>query len=91
MEAILDNGMKQSLEQLKTFLLTPVAALEALNVLLQLGMDEWLNRFEVRIVRPKIDYLDPPIGLPGSTIAISGAGFDPEFGLERQKQSRHLP
>ena len=49
---------------------------EALNVFLHLASDQWLETFEVRIVRPKIDYLDPPIGLPGSMIAINGAGFD---------------
>lgn len=65
-----------------TDMLPPVALAEALTVFTHLYKADWYNEFEVRIVRPKIDSLQPNMGPPGSTIAVSGVGFDPEFGTE---------
>ncbi len=82
MQKFFKNDSNKILGKIKDILLTPVALAEALNVFLHLASDQWLYRFEVRIVRPKIDYLQPDMGLPGSTVAITGVGFDPEFGTE---------
>jgi hypothetical protein len=82
MQKFFENDSNQILGKIKDILLTPAALAEALNVFLHLASDQWLYRFEVRIVRPKIDYLQPDMGLPRSTVAITGVGFDPEFGTE---------
>jgi len=83
LEAALKNHLKWSegLEAIKG-LLAPVVLAEAINILIHLYKADWYNEFEVRIVRPKIDNLQPDMGVPGSTVAITGVGFDSEFGTE---------
>ena len=84
MQKFFQNESYQNLGLIKDFIMTPAALVDASNVLFQLMTEQWLETFEVQIVRPKIDYIDPPIGPPGSTVAITGAGFDPEFGTENK-------
>ena len=47
------------------------------------GVDELTHQFTTTatLVAPHIDYIDPPAGVEGATVVITGQGFDPDPAL----------